>query len=217
MANVTEDRQKKLQNVMSRAKKLIQLESSGAIDKIAAGKRDTINESLMDNASVNITDIAKPANNGNPAGFNTTQFGDNASRVPSAILESFSKNKIDESSLYASTLGSGGDLSFLTNNLGGKKQSMKSSEPIMEQVSNNAVQTSGSQVDYPMIRTIVEDIVRKYASSLNKKIISEGKESQNTLNTMIIGKSFKFLDQKGNIYECTMKKVGNINERKEQL
>ena len=73
------------------------------------------------------------------------------------------------------------------------------------------------QIDYPMIRTIVEEIVRKYAVSLNKKIISEGKQTANEVNTIALGDTFKFLDKQGNIYECTMKKVGNINNKKKSV
>jgi hypothetical protein len=47
MANANPaDKQAKLQNAMSRAKKLIQLESNGTLDKIAKGARDGINTSL---------------------------------------------------------------------------------------------------------------------------------------------------------------------------
>ena len=47
MANANPaDKQAKLQNAMSRAKKLIQLESNGTLDKIAAGVRDGVNSSL---------------------------------------------------------------------------------------------------------------------------------------------------------------------------
>ena len=81
---------------------------------------------------------------------------------------------------------------------------------------NGNNQTTSQSIDYPMIRTIVEDVVRKYASSLNKRIISEGKENSNVLNTFSIGKTFKFLDSKGNIYEATLRKISNINEIKDK-
>jgi hypothetical protein len=56
--------------------------------------------------------------------------------------------------------------------------------------------------------------VRKYAVSLNKKILSEGKQNTNEISTIALGKTFKFLDKEGNIYECTTKKIGNINQKK---
>ena len=68
-----------------------------------------------------------------------------------------------------------------------------------------------------MIRTIVEEIVRKYAVSLNKKIISEGKQTTNEINTIALGNTFKFLSKNGDIYECTMKKIGNVNNKKKSV
>ena len=56
--------------------------------------------------------------------------------------------------------------------------------------------------------------MRKYTSSLSKKMLSESKGSVNELTTMTLGKSFKFLDRQGNIYEATLKKIGNINNKK---
>ena len=76
-----------------------------------------------------------------------------------------------------------------------------------------------AQVDYPMIRTIVEEIVRKYAVSLNKKIMTESKQTAtpSQVNTIALGETFKFLTKDGTIYECTMKKVGNINKNKKSV
>jgi hypothetical protein len=65
-----------------------------------------------------------------------------------------------------------------------------------------------------MIRSIVEEIVRKYAQSLNKKIINEGVGGGAEVNTIALGKTFKFLDSKGNIYEAKLSKIGNINKKK---
>ena len=90
-------------------------------------------------------------------------------------------------------------------------QPQNTSSTIQEQ---HTVQTQVQGIDYPMIRTIVEDIVRKYTSSLSKKMLSESKGSVNELTTMTLGKSFKFLDRQGNIYEATLKKIGNINNKK---
>jgi hypothetical protein len=73
-----------------------------------------------------------------------------------------------------------------------------------------------SSVDYPIIRTIVEEVVKRYAVSLNKRI-NEGKENVSEINTISLGKTFKFLDSKGNIYECVMKKVGNINNKRKAV
>jgi hypothetical protein len=127
-----------------------------------------------------------------------------AGNVPSIIRESFqSQPPLAQQEVTSSVLdGMFGDI---------LQERQKPQQVITETVQPQAQQTS-SQVDYPMIRTIVEEIVRKYTSSLSKKMLNEGKGSE--VNTISLGKSFKFLANNGDIYECTMKKVGNINKKK---
>ena len=65
-----------------------------------------------------------------------------------------------------------------------------------------------------------EDLAIAYTPGVAEpcKIIAENKDnSNNQLNTLAIGKTFKFLDSKGNLYECTMKKIGNVNNKKATL
>lgn len=228
MANANPaDKQAKLQNAMSRAKKLIQLESNGTLDKIAAGVRDGVNSSLEGGDIITEQLMTTPRNRRTEAPMIGAQMGENAMNVPAAIRESFSTNPIDESSLYSAFGGAQGgndDLAFLTEDIPTPRQPQRvnmQSQDVRQLVNEGMgyqqpqyVPQASAQVDYPMIRTIVEEIVRKYAVSLNKKIISEGKTSTNEVNTISLGKTFKFLANDGTIYECQMKKIGNINSKK---
>ena len=225
MENNTADKKAMLQNAMSRAKKLIQLESNGTLDKIANGARDGINSSLDGGVSTEQL-LTTPRNRKTEAPMIGGKMSESAMKVPAAIRESFSKNPIDNSALYSSFNGNGGNdgLSFLMEGTQDTRarvnaQSENVSQLVTEglgQVQQMAYAAPSSQVDYPMIRTIVEEIVRKYTLSLKNKILNEG-VGGNELNTISIGKTFKFLDSKGNIYECQMKKIGNINERKKSV
>ncbi len=208
----------KLQNALGKASRLMNMESSGEISKIAKSKRDSINSSL--NEEVNV--VPQTANQPMMMQEATIKNGNINSNVPSVIRESFQKNPID-----MSMLGQGSVL----DTIGVKNQNRRS---VNEQISstdnsqfNDFVKrenqsrpivqesTNGGQIDYPMIRTIVEDIVRKYASSLSKKMLNESSNGKlNELTTFTVGKSFKFLDKQGNIYEATLKKIGNINNKK---
>lgn len=220
------DKMARLQESMSRASRLMQMESNGTLSKIANSQRDNIGASLtnegistasmmttMDNVDRTQTPINIPSKGG-------------GSHLPAAILESFkAQPSATESEMYTA-FGPDGDMMQLVE--GVKNNAIpQQSNPIVDvkQQVNEALHGSNNtnasissiangSVDYPMIRTIVEDVVRKYTSSLNKKIINESKQSLNEVNTMIIGKNFKFLDSKGNIYEATLKKVGNINNKK---
>lgn len=220
MANEVEKRAR-LQSAMSKAAKLMQLESNGTLDKIAAAHKDGINESL--GGAVTTQQLMTTSRDKKTQGpVATRQMGQNAGNVPAAIREAFMANPIDDSALY-DALGEQGDgrsLSFLTEGLEQPQQRTVVPPQNVRQIVNEGMGTQqqapqyAAQIDYPMIRTIVEEIVRKYAVSLNKKIINEGKESANQVNTIALGKTFKFLDDAGNIYECTMKKIGNVKNKK---
>ena len=226
MANLTEEQKKaRLSNSMSRAAKLMKLEANGTIDKIAKGHKDGINESL--NGGTLTSDLMTTSRNRNtqaPPSFGG-QMGENAANVPAAIREAFMNNPIDETELYSVFGGGDGrDVSFLTEALDIAPQPAYTPPQNVRQIVNEGMQQqqqytpqyqSAPQIDYPMIRTIVEEIVRKYATSLNKRIVNEGKGGE--INTIALGKNFRFLASDGTIYECSMKKVGNVNDRRKSV
>jgi hypothetical protein len=203
----------------------MQLESNGTIDKIASDPqfKANIDASLTNTDAVLTESMMTTARDRNKQGpIVTRQMGENANNVPQAIREAFMNNPIDDSALYDAMGGNGRDISFLTEGLEQPKEIVKPTQNV-RQIVNEGMggqaqmqYTPSAQIDYPMIRTIVEEIVRKYAVSLNKKIISEGKQAQSapTVNTIALGKSFKFLTENGDIYECTMKKVGSLKNKK---
>lgn len=219
------DKRARLQNAMSKAKKLMQLESNGTLDKIASAHKDGISASL--DGSMLTEELMTTSRDRTKQGpIVSREMGENAHNVPAAIREAFMANPIDDSQLYEA-LGEQGDgrsLSFLTEGITPKQQVVAPQN--VRQLVNEGMGTQqyvqqpqmqvSQQIDYPMIRTIVEEIVRKYAVSLNKKIISEGKQTANEVNTIALGDTFKFLDKQGNVYECTMRKVSNINEIKKK-
>ena len=226
MANLTEEQKKaRLSDSMSRAAKLMKLEANGTIDKIAKGHKDGINESL--NGGTLTSDLMTTSRNRNtqaPPSFGG-QMGENAANVPAAIREAFMNNPIDETELYSVFGGGDGrDVSFLTEALDIAPQPAYTPPQNVRQIVNEGIQQqqqytpqyqSAPQIDYPMIRTIVEEIVRKYATSLNKRIVNEGKVSE--INTIALGKNFRFLASDGTIYECSMKKIGNVNDRRKSV
>lgn len=197
----------KLKDALGKASKLMSMDKNGTISKIAESKRDSINTSLNDSTvSTESMMTARPQRNMTEVPRNVN------SNIPRAIVESFSKNPIDTSMISSI----GGSSNSVLDTIGIQEQArtvqpQNTSSTIQEQ---HTVQTQVQGIDYPMIRTIVEDIVRKYTSSLSKKMLSESKGSVNELTTMTLGKGFKFLDRQGNIYEATLKKIGNINNKK---
>ncbi len=179
------------------------------LDSIAKGNRDGINEGL--NESVNVQPMAERPSNTAPV-INSGRMSNSASKLPREILESFQNNVIDDSNLLDNILGGGNNLDVLTE---GMQKKQRASKPIVEeygqQESMNVVQP---QVDYPMIRMIVEDIVKKYTSALQKKVLSEGSNNGNELGAIMMGKTFRLIDKQGNVYEAVLKKITNLNENK---
>lgn len=195
----------------SKSLRLMQMDKK--LDAMAKGVRGEITESFSSSEpvptqSMMSTKIDKSM--GIPTGGRMNE------NVPLAIREAFQKNPIDESQLLMNTMSGGGDLSFLNENV----VTPTRTAPIMENIQQPQpqVQTVSAGIDYPMIRTIVEEVVKRYAVSLNKRINeSKGGNEVNEINTISLGKSFKFLAKNGDLYECTMKKVGNINDKRKSV
>jgi hypothetical protein len=207
MAINAEERKARIAAARKGSLRLMQMDANGTLDKLMEGKMDDINDSLT-SADANVTSASLMSSNREERMSNipTGKMSVAAANVPSIIRESFqSQPPVNDITNTSSVLDEMFDLGSLQSE---KKQR------ITEQTRQPQQGYTTGGVDYPMIRSIVEEIVRKYAQSLNKKIINEGVGGGAEVNTIALGKTFKFLDSKGNIYECTMKKVGNINKKK---
>ena len=143
--------------------------------------------------------------------IDTSRLSESAKHIPREILESFATNKIDDSALLDGVFDSQNALSMLDEGVQAKPKAK-----VTESVQTQPIQQVLTQsVDYPMIRTIVEDVVRKQIGALSKKMLNESKTSD--ISTITLGKTFKFLAKNGDIYEAKLQKIGNINEQKKNL
>ena len=197
-----EERAARIKAVRNKSLKLMQMDANGTLGKIAESKRGDINQSIeggdiqFASSAPQTKDLTRP--------IQTNRMSVAANNVPSIIRESFQANPpMAQQDVSSSVLDDVfGDV--LTENTQPKRT--------VQRITETTQSVNSSQIDYPMIRTIVEEIVRKYTSSLGKKMLNENKQGE--INTIAFGKSFKFLDNAGNIYECTMKKVGNVHDKK---
>ena len=140
-----------------------------------------------------------------PRPIDTSRLSESAKHIPREILESFATNKIDDSALLDGVFDSQNALSMLDEGVQAKPKAK-----VTESVQTQPIQQVLTQsVDYPMIRTIVEDVVRKQIGALSKKMLNESKTSD--ISTITLGKTFKFLAKNGDIYEAKLQKIGNIN------
>ena len=143
--------------------------------------------------------------------FGIQQSNIKNTNLPTEIFESMTKNVIDTKPLSNGMPELGG--SVLDNLKIQPKQTKKIvNEQIMQQ------QQISSNIDYSLIKTIVEDCVKKYSSALKKSILNESKElmkeNVGTLQAMKLGNKFSFVDDEGNLYEAKLTFIKNLNENK---
>jgi hypothetical protein len=206
MATNAEERKARIAAARKGSLRLMQMDANGTLDKIIEGKANDINDSLIStDANVTSESLMSTKREDRVKRMPTGRMGVAAANVPSIIRESFQNQPpVSENMTTSSVL----DEMFSLEDLQPQRK-----QQITEQVAPVQQTFTTGGVDYPMIRTIVEDIVRKYTQSLKKNLVTEGVGGAE-VNTIALGKTFKFLDSKGNIFECTMKKVGNINNKK---
>lgn len=208
MAINAEERKARIAAARNNSLRLMKMDANGTLDKIIEGKAGDINDSLIsEDANVTTESLMSSKREDRMNRMPTGRMGVAAANVPSVIRESFQNQPPVNENISTS--------SVLDDVFGDVLTEQAVTKPVMKQAQQSQQSfTTGAGVDYPMIRTIVEDIVRKYSQSLKKNILNESAGGGAEINTIALGKTFKFLDNKGNIYECTMKKVGNINNKK---
>lgn len=209
MATNAEERKARIAAARKGSLRLMQMDANGTLDKLTEGKFDQINDSLTSaDANVTSASLMSSSREDRMNRMPTGRMGVAAANVPSVIRESFQNQPPVNESLTTS--------SVLDDVFGDVLTEQTITQPVMKQIQQQPQQTftTGTGVDYPMIRTIVEDIVRKYSQSLKKNILNESAGNGTEINTIALGKTFKFLDSKGNIYEAKLTKVGNINNKK---
>lgn len=125
------------------------------------------------------------------------------SKLPKEILESFSKNYIDQSAFDPRLA-----------NLGDIKPQPKPQQRERKQI--NEVKNVNSGVDYEIIKSIVESTVKKYMGAYSKKIINESKQNNDNgiAAVQFLGDKFSFITKNGDLYEATLKFKQNLNENK---
>lgn len=119
--------------------------------------------------------------------------------LPREILESFSNNYIDQSVFdpNRSVL----DRIGVTNGQQQITETVQTYQPVQQNV--------GGNVDYELIKTIVESAVKKYVNALGKKVLTEN----NDLNMIQVGeKKINLVTKSGDIYEAQLKFVKNIKK-----
>ena len=199
----------KFMMIKDRAKKLIQMDNNGSIDKI---KHQAISEGKLsyDSDGMVSAQIKQDNNmsqyNALPNNFKTK------SKLPTEILESFKSNPISCGDLPTNSvldlINEGTDKTLF-------KEETKIEEP-KPVVSQQQIIPTATNIDYSMIKMIVEDCLRKQLASIKKTILTESTNKNNdtsTLKAMKIGNKFSFVTDNGDLYEAKLTFIKNINKK----
>ena len=202
------------------ARKLMQMEANGTLDAIGKGLVDSGKISapqedgdgnLVEDVQYLQTPPQVTNRNGEVHEFSEKQLS--KSKLPKEILESFSKVVIDPNGINDPYNSSVSVLDEATKKITSGLKSKTKPNVISE---NLMPQQQSSNIDYSLIKSIVEECMRKYASALKKTIINESVERGNapTMKAMKIGNTFSFVDDEGNLYEAELKYKRNIRQKK---
>lgn len=202
----------KFMEVQQRAKKLIDMDRQGLLKRYENGTEMNIQE----NDEINFT-TQEMINQPSTQSYQQPQMRNvpTNNHLPKEILESFQNTQINvDNSFGASVLDSIGVPQ--QNNQPVVQRKRVVTENVQQQVNNTASLSQSNNVDYSLIKTIVEDCMRKSLSSIKKSLINENTtlNENNDLALLKIGNGFKFVDKSGNIYEAKLNKIGNVHDKK---
>ena len=208
----SEESIKRFMMAQDRAKKLIQMDVNGGLKQYEQKARQ--------NAEMCLNEESTPQYQPQPQmsyGQESLNIKTN-SKLPKEILESFKTKQIDPSPLgYGVTSSILDEVNMRTQ---GKLYNEEKSIPQPKQQITETVQpqqniSNTTNVDYSMIKMIVEECMRKYVGSLKKTILTESKNNSNDeLQAMKIGDKFSFITKNGDLYEAQLKFIKNINNKK---
>lgn len=202
----SEENIKRFMLAQNRAKKLIQMDVKGEMKQYEQKARQQAEMNLNENVSQQ--PIQEISYTQEPLTIKTN------SKLPKEILESFKTKQIDASPLgYGVNSSILDEINFRTQ---GKLYAEESSQQPKQQIVETTSVASQSNVDYSMIKMIVEECMRKYVGSLKKSILNESKNVNNTdtLQALKIGDKFSFITKNGDLYEAELKFVKNLNNKK---
>lgn len=204
-------------NLLERAGSLIQKDISGELDSIARNKIQ--DGTLTYSEDDTMASPSRPLSEAEMVEMRSSNSYQQQvsptmkTKLPKEIVESMINNPIDTSPLDT-TQSILDQMNIKPRKVAQSQQNAKQRQTITEQAQQSQpIQYQQPQIDYSLIKTIVEDCVKKYTGALSKKLLAESKGSNNSqLKAMKIGEKFSFITADGDVYEATLKFKKNIND-----
>ena len=197
--NDTDSRRRSVEVNMNAAKRLIQMDANGMIDKVAKSAKDSGKMTYDNDGFVvsNISESSRPAQQYTPQQEQLPMANaarqNVQSRIPSVIFESMTNNPIDTSMLNGGMGGNGSILdnmnvtSIIQENSGRLMDG--NAQPPQKQLREVSNEPIGG-VDYERINQMIEENVRKYTKSLYKSLLKEEKSKGSNVKALKLGDTF---------------------------
>ena len=196
---ITSDAINRFMTSCDRAKKIIQMDRQGELNQHKGKGLKMMEEGYEPIPSHNRVQVEP----------NLTPQKLSTSKLPKEILESFKTNPIEGSILGNPQKSILDTIDFKTQG-----QFLQENKQQVNEI-KQAPQITNSNVDYSMIKMIVEDCMKKYTSALKKSLINEQKQNiSEELHAMKIGDKFSFITKNGDLYEADLKFIKNLNNKK---
>lgn len=185
-------------NAQQRAKQLIQMDCNGTINQIA---RKAANEGKIDlNPNTNTNAYPSQQQQIKEDYDKLPNFYKNKSKLPLEIVQSFQNDPIN---VNEGIMSEKSVLDKIMPNI--------PNNPINETNNTDLINSSNSNVDYSLIKTIVEDCIKKQLKPIAKKLITEN--IGNDIQALKLGNKFTFITKNGDIYEAKLTFIKNIKEK----
>ena len=204
---------KRFMMAQDRAKKLIQMDVNGGFKQYEQKARQNAEMCLNEESTPQYqtpTPQQQMSYAQEPLNVKTN------SKLPKEILESFKTKQIDPSPLgYGVSSSILDEVNYRTQGKLYNEETKPKVQQPKTQIIETTQTTNNSNIDYSMIKIIVEECMRKYVGSLKKTILNESKlNSSDELQAMKIGDRFSFITKNGDLYEAELKFIKNLNNKK---
>ena len=199
---------------LAASKRLIDMEASGEIDKVARNAKSE-GKMLYDEEGYVTSNLTENRHQQQTPTGQAKAAPRKNTKVPQAVLESMMSNPIDTSPLNGGMEGNGSilDMMGLTEHI--KENSGRlMGTPQEQQRQVIREQATDGGVDYQLIGKMIEETVKKYAKALSKRMLNESKDGGSNISALKLGDTFSFITENGDLYEATLTFKRNIAKKR---
>lgn len=195
-----------LVNKLNRAKKVIDVTSTNEFNQYA--KNLTENMSLDDDSFSNY--VPSIENRESISNDNVSDDSYKFSKMPKEIIESIKSKPLVVKDVSDDAISELVKRVSPKMNVAENKEKVKFSDFINK---NNNSNTTQSQIDYSLIKLIVNDAIKENISQIKASLLTENKTDKK-VSYLRLGDSLQFLDSDGNLYEAKLTFKRNIKRQK---